>query len=35
MEILNAASSTIQELKKLLREQNIETNTLRITANLG
>lgn len=35
MELINISESTVQDLKEVLRQQNIEGNTLRIDANAG
>jgi hypothetical protein len=35
MEIIKTASSTIEDLRQVMAEQNINTNDLRITAKIG
>jgi len=35
MAIVNAESSTIQDLKQVLQEQGIESNSLRILSRIG
>ncbi len=35
MEIIKTESSTIEDLKQVMKEQNINTNDLRITARIG
>lgn len=35
MELINISESVVQDLKEVLRQQNIEGNTLRIDANAG